>query len=64
MVETNAINLIIQLRIDYYDRCIFGCLEALADNNPQGDELLLLREQRILYTMFRDDLVKIKNALR
>lgn len=58
------IELILNIHIDKYDRAIKGCLEYMIDKNPKGDDLLLVKEQRILYTEFRDELIEIKNAFR
>lgn len=56
-----TLTFIIQDKIDYYDRCIVSCLEYIADKKPRGKDLLLLKEQRILYIQFRDELINIRN---
>lgn len=58
------IELILNIHIGKYDRAINACLEYIVDKKPKGDDLLLVKEHRLLYTQFRDELVEIKNAFR
>lgn len=55
---------LLDLKIESYNRTIIACLEYMVDKKPKGDDLLLVKEQRILYTKFRDELLEMKNALR
>lgn len=41
-----------------------ACLEYIVDKKPKGNDLLIVQEQRILYTKFREELIEMKNALK
>lgn len=55
--------MLLTLKIESYDIAIRSCLEYLIDKKPKGKDLILVKEQRILYTQFRDELTAMKTAL-
>lgn len=56
--------LLLDLKIEKYERTLTAVLEHLVDNNPTGTEREIVKEQRILYTIFRNELIDMRNALK
>jgi hypothetical protein len=63
-VENSSAVLLLNLEIEKYERCVTAVLEYIVDKNPTKDNLLLAKEQRILYTQFRDRLIDMRDALK
>lgn len=64
MKENETAILLLNLKIESYNYAILACLEYIVDKKPKGDDLILVGEQRILYTKFRDELTEMRDALK
>jgi len=64
MENNDSAILLLNLKIESYNFTILSCLEYLVDKKPKGSNLLLVKEQRLLYTKFRDELIEMRDALK
>lgn len=64
MARLESIVFLFDEKIEKYDRFVTGILKYIVDKKPKGKNLLLCKEQRLLYEEFRDELINMRNAIK